>query len=66
MPRSSTGSFWAWCTRFPPDFSPPRTIRLTPIPIYTSYADVWMVAQHLKAIIDNKGYEYSKDQKGMY
>ena len=39
-----------------PDFRPPRTIRLSPIPLYTSYAEVWMVAQHLKAVIDNEEY----------
>jgi kynureninase len=39
-----------------PDFRPPRTIRLSPIPLYTSYAEVWMVAQHLKVVIDNEEY----------
>ena len=40
-----------------PDFRPPRSIRLSPIPLYTSYAEVWEVVQHLKAIIDNKEYQ---------
>lgn len=50
-----------------PDFRPPRTIRLSPIPLYTSYTEVWDVAQHLKAIIENGEHErYSKNQKGMF
>ncbi len=45
-----------------PDFRPPRTIRLSPIPLYTTYTEVWEVVQHLKAIIDNKEYlKYEKD-----
>jgi kynureninase len=32
-------------------------VRLAPIPLYTSYWDVWTVVQHLKAIIDNGEYE---------
>jgi len=45
------------------DFRPPTTIRLTPVPLYTSYMDVWECVQHLKAVIDNKEYEnYSKTQ----
>jgi kynureninase len=46
-----------------PDFRPPNTIRLAPIPLYVSYHDVWKVAQHLKAVIDNKEYQnYSEDK----
>ena len=45
------------------DFRPPTTIRLTPVPLYTSYVDVWECVQHLRAVIDNKEYEnYSRDQ----
>ena len=36
-----------------PDFRPPKTIRLSPIPLYTTYSEVWEVVQHLKAVIDN-------------
>ncbi len=44
-----------------PDFRPPRTIRLSPIPLYTSYSEVWEVAQHLKSVIDNGEHlRYSK------
>jgi kynureninase len=47
-----------------PDFRPPNTIRLSPIPLYTSYTEIWDVVQHLKAIIDEKSYEkYSKNPK---
>jgi kynureninase len=45
------------------DFRPPTTIRLTPVPLYTSYVEVWECVQHLKQVIDNREYEkYSKDQ----
>jgi len=45
------------------DFRPPTTIRLTPVPLYTSYIEVWECIQHLKAVIDNREYEnYSTTQ----
>jgi kynureninase len=51
----------------PPDFRPPRTIRLSPIPLYTSYQEVWEVVQHLKSIIDNREYErFDPDKKEIY
>ena len=39
------------------DYRPPTTIRLAPVPLYTSYVEVWECVQHLKAVIDNKEYE---------
>jgi len=51
----------------PPDFRPPKTIRLSPIPLYTTYQEVWEVIQHLKAVIDNKEYEkYDANKKESY
>ncbi|MBD3170930.1 kynureninase [Candidatus Bathyarchaeota archaeon] len=45
------------------DFRPPITIRLTPVPLYTSYVEVWECVQHLKQVIINREYEkYSKGQ----
>jgi kynureninase len=50
-----------------PDFRPPRTIRLSPIPLYTSYREVWEVVQPLKAVIDNKEYQkYDLNKKEDY
>jgi kynureninase len=47
-----------------PDFRPPKVIRLSPIPLYTSYQEIWEVVQHLKAVIDNKEYlRYEADKK---
>jgi kynureninase len=47
-----------------PDFRPPRTIRLSPIPLYTTYREVWEVVQHLKAVIDHKEYlRYEADKR---
>jgi kynureninase len=40
-----------------PDFRPPNIIRLAPVPLYVSYHEVWNVAQHLKAVIDNGEHE---------
>ena len=40
-----------------PDFRPPHVIRLAPIPLYTSYLDVWNVVQHVKGVIDNNEHE---------
>ena len=46
-----------------PDFRPPNIIRLAPIPLYISYHDVWKVAQHLKAVIDNgEHHKFSDDR----
>lgn len=36
-----------------PDFRPPNVIRLAPIPLYTSFEDVWRVVQALRAVIDD-------------
>jgi kynureninase len=40
-----------------PDFRPPNVIRLAPIALYTSFADVWQVIQHLRAIVDGREHE---------
>lgn len=36
-----------------PDFRPPDVARLAPIPLYTSYHELWLTAQHLRAIVDD-------------
>jgi kynureninase len=46
-----------------PDFRPPNILRLAPIPLYVGYHDVWRVAQHLKAVIDNKEYQRFRDER---
>lgn len=49
------------------DYRPPTTIRMTPVPLYTSYKEIWTTVQHLKAVIDYGEYEkYSEDQRGMF
>lgn len=48
------------------DYRPPTTIRLTPVPLYTSYVDVWECVRHLKAVIDNKEYELYSDTSHQY
>ena len=46
-----------------PDFRPPNIIRLAPIPLYTSYYDIWKVSQHLQAVVDEEEYKrYSSDR----
>jgi kynureninase len=47
-----------------PDFRPPNIMRLAPIPLYIGYHDVWKVAQHLKAVIDNKEWQKYSDDRG--
>lgn len=34
-----------------PDFRPPNVVRLAPVPLYTSFQDVWHTVRHLKEII---------------
>jgi kynureninase len=46
-----------------PDFRPPNIIRLAPIPLYVSYHDVWMVAEHLKAVVDGGEHLRLKDDR---
>ena len=40
-----------------PDFRPPNVIRLAPVPLYTSFTDVWQTVQHLREIIDSNQHE---------
>jgi kynureninase len=46
-----------------PDFRPPNIIRLAPIPLYTSYHEVWKVVQKLKAVVDRKEYQKFKKER---
>ena len=40
-----------------PDFRSPNVIRLAPIALYTSFAEVWQVVGRLRSIIDGKEHE---------
>lgn len=40
-----------------PDFRFPNVIRLAPIPLYTSYEDVYEMVERIIEIMDNKDYE---------
>jgi len=40
-----------------PDFRAPNGIRLAPVALYNSFADVWNSVQILKQIMENKSYE---------
>jgi kynureninase len=47
-----------------PDFRPPNIVRVTPMPLYTTYHEIWQVVQYLKEIIDAKEYEqFSTERK---
>lgn len=39
-----------------PDFRPPDVVRLAPIPLYTSFHDLWRVVKHLRAIVAEGEY----------
>jgi kynureninase len=39
-----------------PDFRPPNVVRLAPVPLYTSFTDVWDTVAHLRAIIETGEY----------
>ncbi len=45
------------------DFRAPNTLRFAPSPLYTSFEQVWQVAEALKSIIDNKEYRQFSKQK---
>ena len=36
-----------------PDFRPPDVVRLAPIPLYTSYHELWRSAHHLREIVES-------------
>jgi len=40
-----------------PDFRPPDIIRLAPVPLYNTYAEVWQVVEHLRQIAAEREYE---------
>jgi kynureninase len=46
-----------------PDFRAPNVIRLAPIALYTSYEEVWKVAQTLKIIMTEKKYEKFQNER---
>lgn len=46
-----------------PDFRAPNIIRLAPVALYTSYAEVWEVVQILKNIMSEKQYEKFKNER---
>lgn len=39
-----------------PDFRPPNVVRLAPIPLYTSYHDLWQTVHDLREIVDGGDY----------
>ena len=39
-----------------PDFRPPDVVRLAPIPLYTSYHELWQTARHLREIVETGDY----------
>ncbi|AXN38083.1 kynureninase [Peribacillus butanolivorans] len=46
-----------------PDFRAPNIIRLAPVALYTSYAEIWEVVQILKKIMTEKQYEKFKNER---
>lgn len=48
-----------------PDFRPPDVVRLAPIPLYTSYRDLWQVAQHLRDVIAMGEYAAVEDGRDL-
>ena len=47
-----------------PDFRFPNVIRLAPVPLYTSYLEVWQTVQHLKEIVEHKEYQNFSKKRG--
>jgi len=46
-----------------PDFRSPDVIRLAPVALYSSFADVWEAVQRLKKIMVNRHYENFQKQR---
>ncbi len=47
-----------------PDFRPPNIIRLAPVPLYTSYHDVWKVISAVKEIYEKGEYKNYDKKRG--
>ncbi|WP_254538072.1 kynureninase [Halomarina litorea] len=39
------------------DFRPPNVVRVCPAPLYVGFEDVWRVVDHLRDIVETRGYE---------
>lgn len=48
-----------------PDFRPPNVVRLAPIPLYTSFVDVWDTVQILREIIETGEYRRQSGERGV-
>ena len=49
-----------------PDFRPERVIRIAPVALYSTFEEVWLVAQARKEIIDLREYErFGKGRKAV-
>lgn len=46
-----------------PDFRPPNVVRLAPVPLYSSFVDVWETVRHLREIIDTREYETLQESR---
>jgi kynureninase len=46
-----------------PDFRAPNIIRLAPIALYTSYAEIWKAVQALKKLMEEKQYKKFKNER---
>jgi kynureninase len=40
-----------------PDFRPPDIVRVAPVALYNTYAELWALVRHLREIIDAREYE---------
>ncbi len=40
-----------------PDFRPPDIVRVAPVALYNTYAEVWALVRHLREIIDGREHE---------
>ncbi len=46
-----------------PDFRPPNIIRIAPVALYNTFAEVWRVVQHLREIMDREEYKKFSQQR---
>lgn len=48
-----------------PDFRPPNIIRLAPVPLYTSYHEVWRTVEILRRIVEEGQHEKYPNERGV-
>lgn len=49
-----------------PDFRPPDIVRIAPVALYNTFAELWTLVRHLREIVETREYErFSVERKAI-